>query len=231
MITPLSIVALGFFLGMRHATDADHVVAVMTIVSRERSLRPAAWIGALWGVGHTMTILLVGVAIIVFNVAIPDRLGLTMELAVGVMLIVLGLTNVIGTARRHAHVQGHAHDPQQAEETSLDRLDRRFSRLWPYHLVRPLVVGIVHGLAGSAAVVLLVLATIRDTQWAVVYLLVFGLGTVVGMVILTMALAASFIYTSQQFLIANRRLQVATGILSLAFGCLMAYQIGQSGGW
>ena len=122
---------------MRHATDADHVVAVMTIVSRQRSLRPAAWVGALWGVGHTLTIVLVGSAIILFNWAIPPRVGLAMEFAVGLMLIALGLMNVAGTLRglgpiargtsdpptvhSHAHQHGdyvhshpHAHNPEQS---------------------------------------------------------------------------------------------------------------------
>lgn len=259
MITPLYIVALGFFLGMRHATDADHVIAVMTIVSRQRSLKPAAWVGALWGVGHTLTIVLVGGAIILFNVAIPVRMGLAMELAVGLMLIVLGLANMARTAtamsraqtgrsespgRVHTHAHGHGdyvhshphghqpdRHPHNPEDTPLARLDRCFRRLSVYQLFRPLVVGIVHGLAGSAAVALLVLATIRDPQWAMVYLLVFGLGTIGGMVLLTTIVALPFVYSSRQFRMANRRLQLATGILSLGFGLLMAYQIGLAHAW
>src|SRR5260370_3195826 len=100
MITVLSIIALGFFLGMRHATDADHVIAVTTIVSRQRSIREAALIGALWGLGHTITILLVGSAIILFGLVIPPRVGLTMELSVGLMLILLGVLNLSGILRR-----------------------------------------------------------------------------------------------------------------------------------
>src|SRR5215471_11529657 len=96
MLPFLSIIALGFFLGMRHATDADHVVAVTTIVSRERSVRGAALIGILWGLGHTLTIFLVGSFIILFGVVIPPRLGLTMELSVGLMLILLGILNLSG---------------------------------------------------------------------------------------------------------------------------------------
>src|SRR5712692_4723521 len=99
MITILSIIALGFFLGMRHATDPDHVIAVTTIVSRQRSIRHAAWIGVLWGVGHTITILVVGSAIILFGLVIPLRVGLTMELSVGLMLILLGVLNLSGMMR------------------------------------------------------------------------------------------------------------------------------------
>jgi high-affinity nickel-transport protein len=252
VITPLSVVALGFVLGMRHATDADHVMAVMTIVSRQRSLKPAACVGALWGVGHTLTVVLVGSVIILFNLAIPDHLGLAMELGVGLMLIVLGLTTVAGSARAvsapdgprsapavvhtHPHSHGdyvhthpHGHEPERhphaPDDTPLARLDRLFGRLGAYQALRPLVVGIVHGLAGSAAVVLLVLAAIRDAQWAIAYLLVFGLGTITGMVLLTTIVAVPFVYTSRQFLVLNRRAQLATGLLSVALGVLLSYRL------
>src|SRR6266853_1941573 len=99
MITLLSIIALGFFLGMRHATDPDHVIAVTTIVSRQRSIRHAALIGVLWGLGHTITILAVGSAIILFGLVIPPRVGLSMEFSVGLMLILLGVLNLSGMMR------------------------------------------------------------------------------------------------------------------------------------
>src|SRR5450432_3037335 len=99
MLAFYSIVAIGFWLGMQHATNADHVIAVTTIVSRQRSIRHAALIGALWGVGHTITIFLVGAAIILLGLKIPQRLGLTMELSVGLMLILLGILNLTGFTR------------------------------------------------------------------------------------------------------------------------------------
>src|ERR1700694_3769267 len=114
MSAPLAIVLLGFFLGMRHATDPDHVIAVTTIVSRERTMLHAALIGALWGLGHTVTIFAVGSAIILFNLTIPPRLGLSMELSVGFMLIVLGVWNVIGFLRSVPSIPGHA-DSKETE--------------------------------------------------------------------------------------------------------------------
>src|SRR5438309_7924066 len=99
MFTLLSIIAIGFFLGMRHATDPDHVIAITTIVSHQRSTKRAALTGALWGLGHAVTIFAVGTAIILFNLVIPVRLGLSMELSVGFMLIVLGVWNVTGFLR------------------------------------------------------------------------------------------------------------------------------------
>src|SRR2546430_14215293 len=114
MITALSLIALGFFLGMRHATDADHVIAVSTIVTRQRTLRGGVLIGGLWGLGHTLTIMGVGGAIIIFSLVIPPALGLTMEMTVALMLIVLGLWNLTGiiqTLRDHLGGGGGLHAP------------------------------------------------------------------------------------------------------------------------
>jgi ABC-type nickel/cobalt efflux system permease component RcnA len=251
MITLLSIVALGFFLGMRHATDPDHVIAVTTIVSRQRSIRQAALIGALWGLGHTITILAVGSAIILFGLVIPPRVGLTMELSVGLMLILLGALNLSGILRRitemvtpsqpmqHAHPHGHgdyvhshphSHSPghhgHAENATPVGWMDRMFGRLGLYQVIRPLAVGIVHGLAGSAAVALLVLTTIRVPMWAVVYLLVFGIGTVAGMMLFTAAIAVPFTLSENRFARLNRGLGLFSGVLSLAFGLFIVYQMG-----
>jgi high-affinity nickel-transport protein len=194
-----SILLLGFLLGVRHATDADHVVAVSTIVQRDRTLRGAARIGSLWGAGHTATILVVGGAIILFGLVIPPRVGLAMELAVGVMLVVLGALSL----RAHAHTH-----PVFA------------------HHARPLAVGVVHGLAGSAAVALLVLGTLQRSAWAVAYLVVFGAGTIAGMAIITTALAlplrAAAGYSSR----ANRILARVTGLASVALGLFVVYRTG-----
>lgn len=251
MLSLLTIIGVGFVLGIRHATDPDHVIAVTTIVSRQQSIRHAGLIGALWGLGHTITIVLVGTGIIVFNLAIPARVGLAMELAVGLMLILLGVMNLTGVTRwvterftpehnagvvhshvhRHggeAHVHTHTHDPDVhlgLEEKPQGPLQQALQRLGLYQLVRPLAVGIVHGLAGSAAVALLVLTTIRDPRWAIAYLLVFGLGTIAGMMVITMLLGVPFAYTGQ-FANFNRGLAVASGLISVAFGLFITYQIG-----
>jgi high-affinity nickel-transport protein len=250
MATLLAIVLLGFFLGMRHATDPDHVVAVTTIVSRERTMLHAAVIGILWGVGHTFTILSVGSAIILFKMTIPARLGLSMELSVGCMLILLGVLNLTGLMRRaiawitirrlgpdaHSHkILGrwmvHTHDddgePVFMDQTSLfGWTPQWWKKLGLFHILRPLVVGIVHGLAGSAAVALLVLTTIHNPSWAIGYLLIFGLGTIAGMMLITVAIAFPFAYTMQNFVRLNRTLALASGVLSVSFGLFLCYQIG-----
>jgi len=250
MISFLSIIALGFFLGMRHATDPDHVIAVTTILSRQHKLSRAAMVGAFWGLGHTVTIFLVGVAITLFDLVIPPRLGLSMELSVGVMLIVLGLANVRSFLRSmpesesadpstvvHSHVHSHGdyihthshgHGPERhshpVTQTPVVWLDRVLGKLSIYQIVRPLAIGIVHGLAGSAAVALLVLATIRDPYWAVAYLLIFGVGTIAGMVLITVSIASTVRVFGKSRLFF-RRLALASGVLSLCLGLVVAYQI------
>ena len=253
-ISLLAILALGFFLGMRHATDPDHVVAVSTIVSRERSLKHAAVIGALWGAGHTVTILVVGTGIIAFSLVISPALGLTMEFSVGLMLILLGLLNLAGfrdavkdavpAAARdsnfshshfpshgdYIHNHSHQHSPEAhshgESKTPLAFLDRSCGNLSVYQICRPLIVGVVHGLAGSAAIALLVLTTIRNSGWAVAYLLIFGVGTIAGMMLITMALGSAISYTQSRWTWLSGRLSAVTGVISLALGLFVTYQIG-----
>lgn len=239
---------------MRHATDADHVIAITTIVSRERTLRHAALIGALWGLGHTLTIFLVGAAIILFSLVIPPRIGLSMELSVAVMLILLGILNLTGTMNwitetftpalegkngihshlhRHGdyvHTHPHGHGPgahgHSEGETPQGWLDRTFGSLGIYQTLRPIIVGVVHGLAGSAGVALLVLTTIAEPRWAIAYLLIFGVGTIAGMMLITAAIAVPFTFTGMHFTRINWYLKVASGLVSLGFGLFLIYEVG-----
>ena len=249
-----SLLFLGFLLGVRHATDADHIVAIATIVSRQHSLRGSAMIGAVWGIGHTLTILVVGGAIILFGIVIPPRLGLAMEFGVGMMLILLGVLTLTGmggvireaasliqgSSRSHQHVHApgdyvhrHAQTDAGAEHGHAEDdtpLARRFGRLAFYQWLRPLAIGIVHGLAGSAAVALLVLTLVRDPVWAIAYLLLFGAGTIGGMMVITLGLSAPFAFTSSSLPRFNLRLRAAAGLISFGFGLFLIYQIGFANG-
>ena len=229
----LAILALGFFLGMRHATDSDHIVAMTTIVSREKSIRAASLVGALWGVGHTLTILLVGGAIVLFGIVFPPRVGLTMELSVAVMLVVLGAMNVAGFRHEMKKLQEAPAGGVPVPRADHDERDPH--RHWPLGVgrvigysaaLRSVVVGTVHGLAGSAAVALLVLTTIRDSRWALLYLFLFGIGTIAGMMLITSALAVPLVHTSNRFPNWKRHIGWVTGVLSVGFGLLLVYQIG-----
>lgn len=243
----VSIILLGLFLGMRHSTDADHVVAVSTIVSRQGSIRSSATIGLLWGLGHTITIFLVGSAIIVFGVVIPPRLGLSMELCVALMLILLGVLNLTGAMQwfRKGMVSVCTRNRSPLEVTPASRRDltcdatrgvrstwsaavikNTIGKLGIYQTIRPLVVGLIHGLAGSAAVALLVLSTIRSPLWSTAYLLIFGFGTMAGMMLMTAAISVPFVYSERRFSSISRHLTTISGLASLAFGIFLVYQIG-----
>jgi hypothetical protein len=255
MTTLVSILFLGFFLGMRHATDADHVIAVTTIVSRQRNVRGAALTGIFWGVGHTLTLVVVGGAIVLFGIVIPERLGLSFEFCVALMLILLGVLNLRALKHGiqeaaslvthqvensshvhphqhgdyvHEHSHGHAAGKHGHAENAVPsaRLDKLFGRLAFYQTLRPIVIGTVHGLAGSAAVALLVLPIIHDPVWALGYLLIFGVGTIAGMMLITAAIAVPITYSANRFQLLNRYLGATAGVLSVAFGVFLIYQIG-----
>jgi hypothetical protein len=194
---PIAFVA-SLLLGMRHATDADHIIAVTTIVNRERMAWRSSRIGLMWGLGHTLTILFVGGAIILFKLAFTARLGLSMELCVALMLMVLGYLNL--TSR----------GPSADAVTQL----------------RPFLVGVVHGMAGSAAATLLILPLIDDARWAVLYIGVFGLGTIAGMAMVTLAIAVPAVYAGERLAGLQRGIRVASGVVSLAFGAYLGYKVG-----
>jgi high-affinity nickel-transport protein len=200
----LSLLGLALLLGIRHAADPDHVVAVTAIASRTRRILPAVLLGIVWGLGHTLTLFLVGAGIILFNWIVPPRIGLAMEFCVALALVGVGFLNLSHGRRRSSELAGTGRPPAG----------------------RAFAVGLVHGLAGSAAVALLVLATVRDPGWACAYLLVFGLGTLVGMVLITTGFAMPVASATRQWSGATGIIRVSTGALSLGFGLWLVYQIG-----
>ena len=203
-MTLFSILALGFFLGMRHATDSDHVVAVTTIVTQQRKVASAALTGMFWGIGHSITLLIAGTAIVLFGVVIPERLGMSLEFCVALMLVLLGFLNL---RRFHRSPDEHSHG---------DGFSLR---------LRPVVVGVVHGLAGSAALALLVLPMIRQPAWALFYLLIFAVGTIAGMMVITAIIAVPITYSANRFQSFNRYVGAAAGAFSLVFGLFLVHQI------
>lgn len=204
----LTAVALGFALGLRHAVDPDHVIAVSALVARHRSAWRASWIGISWGVGHAATLLVVGCALLALRIAIPEHVALSLEGAVGAMLVALGVANLAAIGRSGA-----------------EELDSRAARDLPAALARSGLVGLVHGLAGSAAVALLASTAMPSTAAALAYLAVFGVGTIAGMVLCTLALGAPLSLVGGAR--GMRRIATgATGAASLLFGGLVLWQVG-----
>lgn len=190
-----ALLALSFVLGMRHALDPDHVVAVSTMVSRHKTWRAAAPIGAVWGLGHTFTIVSVGIAIILFGLVIPTRVAHGMELAVAAMLVVLGALSLRGRSSTKPSAS------------------------------RPLVVGLVHGLAGSGAAVLLVVAATHTPMAAIGHLVLFCVGTLCGMALVTAAMTAPLMAATARHASLHRWIGVGAGALSIAFGLAMGWKL------
>ena len=204
---PLALLGLGLLLGLRHAADPDHVVAIGAIAARTRRIWPAVRLGVMWGLGHTLTLFAVASGIILFDWVVPPRLGLSMELCVAVALVTLGLANV-----RRTHSHEHA--------IGIEVSGRR----------RAFLVGLVHGLAGSAAVALLVVSTVREAAWACAYVLVFGAGTIVGMTMITTGLVLPVATVARRWHGGHHLIRIATGAMSVAMGVWLVYEIGWSDG-
>lgn len=243
---PIPALLLGLLFGIQHATDADHVIAVATIVARTRRFSAGALVGAFWGIGHTVTVAVVGILIVVYQVALPPEVSRWLELAAAVMLIWIGALRIVSAFRdsdpvpvahlsephahgadrpslhSHSHVHGalvhrhpHVHPPA--------RLVRALQTVGPAQALRSALVGLVHGLAGSAAIALLVLSTMRSTAGAIGYLLLFGGGTILGMTAITALLSLPFTIRVPRLQRSRRTLALATGTLSLAFGLYLVH--------
>ena len=221
MDSSLGAIALGFLFGLQHATDADHVVAVASIVSRTGRFASGALVGAFWGLGHTVTIAVAGMAIVLFNVTVTPRAGLSMELAVACMLMALGVARIVRLMRDREEACAQREDGHEARGFWLV-----LRTLGPAQAARSTLTGLVHGLAGSAALALLVLSTVRSPSAAVAYLLVFGLGTIAGMTVITALLSVPFAARLPVLSRFGRVLALGTGLLSLGFGFYVAVHIG-----
>ncbi len=195
-MTFASFLVVGLLLGVRHATDADHVVAVAALASREKRAPVISRLGAMWGAGHMLTVFGVGGVIIALGLAVPPRVALAFELAVGLMLVVIGALNLVASGTSTA----------------------------PRSAARSFGVGMVHGLAGSTAIALMILATIRDVRVALAYLAVFGLGTVAGMFAVTFAMSIPMMLVTRADAVQRHVGRVA-GLASVAFGLVVIWRI------
>jgi ABC-type nickel/cobalt efflux system permease component RcnA len=217
----------GFILGLRHALDPDHLVAVSTIVSEHKSVARSSLIGAFWGLGHTASLLAIGVMILLLRPSIPEHVTPWMEMPVAFMLIALG----IGAARRAMRDRGwqihtHAHSHQDGVAHTHIHLHARDEHAHRHRLFRvgrrPFVVGLVHGVAGSAALTLAVLTTIPSTALGLVYITVFGIGSIGGMLLMSAMIGLPFAVTARRFSIVNGGIRLFAGLFSILFGLMLA---------
>lgn len=231
--SPLAILGLGFVLGLRHALDVDHLAAVSTLVSQRGGLWRSSLIGAVWGLGHTAALLAAGVAVIALHAEIPPSVAQVLELGVAAMLVGLGL-NLLwtlwwgGTLHLHAHDHGgrhHVHPHRHAAGEPPSDAQHHAVRVR-----RPFLVGLVHGLAGSAALMLAVLASIPSPTVALAYILVFGAGSVGGMMVMSTLLGLPLALASERFVRAELALRALAGLGSVAIGLVLAWRIGVASG-
>jgi ABC-type nickel/cobalt efflux system permease component RcnA len=211
-ITLFSILSIGFLLGIKHAIEPDHVIAVSTIASKSKKLWQSTLAGVFWGIGHTATLFIVGLILIAMKNEISDKMSMSLEFVVGIMLVYLGATNIINFRKKKQH--DHPQNEQKGNKMSY---------------LKSTAIGLVHGLAGSAAMVLLTM-TIVDSFWeAAVYILVFGAGTILGMLFFTTILGIPFVFSSKKYNV-NRVLAVFAGGVSLVFGIYYMYNLGVTEG-
>ncbi len=232
----LSLLSLGFLMGLKHALEADHVAAVASIASRRQGIGAISRHGLFWGFGHTLALLAVGGTAILLKVAVNDRFAATLEFAVGIMLMTLGAhvlwrlyrdrvhfhTHRHGDGDVHLHVHSHRDDPLPHRRSVHDHAHPE-GIPW-----RTLLVGLMHGMAGSAALVVLAAAALQSPLWGVAYILVFGLGSIAGMAALSAVIALPLSYTARSLTQANRALQLAIGIGTIAIGLSVLMQSGSS---
>jgi hypothetical protein len=201
----LAVLGLGFILGLKHATDPDHVVAVTTFLGKERQLRRACGIGLFWGLGHTIALSIAGLVVIGLKFPISKWLADRLELVVAAMLIILG-ARMISTV--HTRWHEHHHD---------------FG--WRRLGLRAMLVAIVHGTAGSAALTLLILSTMSSTMNGLLYVLIFGVGSMLGMLVISLLLSLPIRLAGERVAAAIRPLQMSTGVLSCGFGLYLAASV------
>lgn len=221
----------GFVLGLRHALDPDHLVAVSAIVSEHKSVGRSSLVGTFWGLGHTASLLAVSVVILLLRASIPEHIALWMEIPVALMLIALGVTTTLRAMRERGwriHSHTHAHEDAAPPHTHV-HVHTGDEHIHQHRLFRmgrrPFVVGMVHGVAGSAALTLAVLTTIPSIALGLVYIAVFGIGSIGGMLLMSALIGLPFAVTARRFSIINGGIRLFAGLFSILFGLVLAWNL------
>lgn len=221
LTSALAVLGLGLLLGLEHAFEPDHVIAVTSLISKQKNLKKASILGLTWGLGHTTTLFIVGLIIILLKITIPETIALSLEFIVGILIIILGIYIIKGIIFEKKHIHTHRHDGS----THIHIHSHKESKTHE-HIHKSYVVGLVHGLAGSASLMLLVLTTIESTILGLLYILIFGIGSIIGMAIVGGIISLPFIITSKKFTTLNIGIRYATGIISIGFGAYLMIKIG-----
>lgn len=224
-ISTFSVLLIGFVLGLQHAVEADHLAAVSTIVSEKKSLFSASIVGGLWGLGHTISLFAVGVLVIVLKLQISPSTETKLEAGVGVMLVLLGLNavrNLFSAEKIHAHshehgTREHIHIHTHGDEPEQEPTHHGLS-------IRSVMIGMVHGLAGSAALMLLVVPTIASPYLALAYILIFGIGSIGGMMAMSFLIGLPMHFTVNRFAYLNKGIRLCAGAFSFGLGAFIVYQ-------
>jgi ABC-type nickel/cobalt efflux system permease component RcnA len=225
-VTFLSVLALGFILGIRHAIEPDHVIAVSTIASQSKKLWHASLAGVFWGIGHTVTLFIVGIIIILMKGEIPEKWAMSLEFLVGIMLVYLGIKTII--AFKHIHIHRHTHDGEDHKHVHTHTNSGSHEHKHQHRNTRylnSLLIGLVHGLAGSGAMVLLTMSTVKSVGEAAIYIFIFGGGTILGMLFFTTIIGIPFVLSKKRTSISGS-LGILTGVISTIFGVYYMYNIG-----
>ncbi len=221
----LGMLSLGFVIGMRHALESDHIAAVASLATRSHTVADTIRQGAAWGIGHTLTLFLSGLLVLLLDSLIPETVARTLELMVGIMLVGLG-ADVLNRLLRHRGDRSpayHALDPRRGPEHDLCH---HLPRL-PF---RALLVGMMHGMAGSAALILLTLSQVQSPLAGMAYITLFGIGSIAGMAALSAIIALPLHYSAVTLERIYTLLRAGIGIVTLLVGCTILYGVATGGG-
>lgn len=218
--TIFTLLLLGFFLGIKHAFDIDHIAAVSTIISKNNSVKQSMFTGALWGIGHTISLFIFGLLILLLKIKINKNIENLFELAVGIMLIVLGINLLIKIKKEKIHMHKHKHDGTEHIHFHSHKHIQSHQ-----HTHQPLIVGLIHGIAGSGAITLLILSTINSSIIGLTYILVFGIGSIIGMALVSGILSSPFTILSKKFENMQKILKLSAGTISIIVGLNLIYNV------
>ncbi len=225
-VSYLSILALGFVLGIKHAIEPDHIIAVSTIASQSKKLLRSSLAGVFWGIGHTATLFIVGIIFILMKDEIPAEWAMSLEFLVGIMLVYLGVTTILSF--KNIHIHEHEHDTEEHKHVHSHEHSGKHEHKHRHKNVsylKSLLIGLVHGLAGSGAMILLTMSTVKSVWEGAIYILIFGAGTVVGMLFFTTIIGIPFVFSAKKISL-NKTLTQITGVVSTVFGIYYMYNLG-----